>query len=485
MRRHSDHTFECSRKTAKLGSSQSALASKSGTKILYLNDDCLEQVFSCIEPESTSAIADVCSRFRRIAQAQYTRSKYKIDTYNIEHHSKSSLIETAKVLRLYGASIKMICIGSSSEFRTNRTFCENSLELVNRYCCPVGLTVHNYDMNKNSIECLLRPLLPIPRTLCITFCEMSDVFVNALLDTTPELEQLEFNSSGCYKSIKERKPITISQPKSRKLTKITFRRMRDNNSIEEFLRWNPQLKHIEFDFCPYLNDYIFRTIVGYASCVETIKYKTTVPTSNRTIKYFGQLKCLKSLDLCVPTIESSSKWIVAVLQGISAENVPIENIRLENIIMGHESDRFVDEIAKLEKLTLLKLKNIDNLSVTHVLKICRHLSKLTEFHFRRENTWSIFSVDNLLELIQISKNMRVFCYRNFDEVEYKIRIDAAAFKQMIKASTHSRRHLKIGLSERGYTAEIPDELIRVHDDLLTISLEKHYIDEIERNPQKT
>lgn len=198
-----------------------------------------------------------------------------------------------------------------------------------------------------------------------------------------------------------------------------------------------------------------------------------MPTSNRTIKYFGQLTCLKSLELCIPTIEFSSKWIVAVLQEISAANVPIEILSLENINMGHESDQFVDEIAKLRTLTSLKLKKIDKLSVTHILKICKQLYNLREFYFRRENTWSIFSMDNLLELIKISKNLQVFCYRNFDEVEYKICIDAAAFKQMVKASTRPRRHLKISLSERGYTAKIPDETIRVHDDLLSISVENH------------
>lgn len=241
--RHSDYIPECSRKTAKIGSSQSLPGLKSRTKILDLNNDCLEHVFSCMEPKSISAIADVCIRFRQMAQAQYLRLKRKNDTYNIEHHSNTSLIETAQVLRLYGESIKIICLGGSSEYRANRIFFENSVELFNRYCCPVGLAVHHYDTKKSNIERSLRSLLEILRTLSIAFCEMSDVFVNALLESTPELEELEFNSSGCYKPIKERKPITISQPKSRKLVKIIFRRMRNNNSIEEFLKWNPQLKH--------------------------------------------------------------------------------------------------------------------------------------------------------------------------------------------------------------------------------------------------
>lgn len=459
-----------------MDSTQAALALKSEATILDLNDDCLLHVFHYMVQDELAAVADVCDRFRQNARLHFARSKYK-NSYKIEFLRNTSLLEASKVMRNFGAYFKMIWLEGDGDLMTPRNYCEKSLQLVNQYCRPIEMMVRYYDITEN-IDRLMRPLLARLQKLEMQFCSMTDVFLNALPELTPELQEWGLYFSYRYTSKFGLIRFVVAQPKFHKLQKIIYTAVAvDNNSFEEFLKFNPQLAHIGMHRCPNINDNLFEAIVKHVPHIESICFGTCErgdsfePIKTKNIKYFGQLMNLKSLELCVAKGESSSMFAVAVVKEIVRAKIPLEHLHLDGIDSGDESDRFADYMAKLENLKTLSLRSVENLSTRQVLDCCKQLSELSEFRLLENETHSKFSADSLLELTRNSSKLRIVRCGIFHCVEKKIVIGLDTYMKMVDAVSNrcENKPLLVCLNKSGYSANIPDELVRAHTDSVILS----------------
>lgn len=462
------------------------METRSSTTILDLNDDCLRHVFEYLKRNDLVAVADVCCRFRQNAQAEFAHSKSKETKLEIGGLDLNTLLSASKVLRNFGPYIKVVWLEGTFDHETDQYYCEKSLHMLNQYCYGTltELQVVAIDISEN-IEQLLRPLLQHLQILIFTCCKLSNVFLNTLTELAPELHELRLQCSYCYRSNDEMKqPVRIgNQLEPPKLEKIQYFACNiHNNTIEEFFQVNPQLKNIILDDCPYASDQIFESIAKYVPQIEAIYYKPRKmndrftapnPIRNTNIKYFGQLKNLKSLALILEP--RSTTYMLSVVRKIVAANISLEHLHLRDFDLYDRIDEFVVEISKLKNLKTLKLRNIVNLKPFDILRISTHLSELSEIYFSH-STKSMFTSRDLLHLVQNANKLQLFCCHDHwfyyaPGAERDFCIDADTFMQMVNAvqSRSVNIPLKICLDNTGYTSSVPDALIRAHKRTLSIA----------------
>lgn len=449
-------------------------SSKSTTTISDLNDDCLLHVLEHLNQDDLCGFADVSSRFRRNAQDYFKRSEFKY-SYMMRKLGNWRLLKAARVLRLFGKDIKKITLVPF--FGGYPIWNEYALQLVEQYCTLIEMQLYFCEIENNMVQ-LMRALLPNLQKLSLRSCKIDWKFSNEMLRLAPRLKELGLSFVQCHTKTENEiesctpKPYTMLYQTLPKLEKFVLERCHVGEiNLDIFLKWNPQMKDIQLlHLFGDNSDQNIRLIFKHGPCVEKIRYEAR-EVSNSTAKYFGKLKHLKSLELCIFKTEFSM-WTVAVVREIVAADIPLEHLRLRNVILGNESKRFVKDIIKLKALKTLTLKFLKHLSAHQILEICAHLKELTELDFYRNDTESIFSVANLLELIQKSRNLRLFRYCNLNNVEKKIRISADEFQQMVNASVNHResKHLEICLNENGYTANVPSAFSTACKHFFTLSV---------------
>lgn len=456
------------------------------TTILDLNDDCLLHIFKHLsEEEDLIAVANVCTRFRLNVQDSFSRfSRFK-SLYRFRFCDSVELFGACLMLRNFGTFIETIELELRYLDAFTRSQCEKltekSLQLLKQYSRPSGLTILGYEIRDN-IELIFRPLLLRLRKLVLVDCKVSAELLDSLPKLAPSLRVLKFKHTLIHTSNNENQPFDFSQTKFPKLEEITFDRVKLHNTcVDDFLKRNPQLKKIKTFFCP-LNDYVLKSIAEHVLSIEEIKYAphrvlAAAPTNFDAIKNFGQFKSLKLLELHLDEIQQSSLWVIAAVQELAATNIPLVDLRLRKFYLGKESDRFFDAIVKLKSLKRLDLHYNYDLSMVQIFEICKHLTELYRFDIRRYEKTVFFSFDNILKIIRMLKNVQIFSYYNEAEVKDKICINAEDYKQIAIAVKNrwNKTHMKIGLDEANYTANIPDELINSYKDSLTLIISNAFM----------
>lgn len=135
---------------------------------------------------------------------------------------------------------------------------------------------------------------------------------NALPDLAPDLQELEFNSSTVYTGIfikpwdyrirdyRSKVEIFPPLPTFSNLKKLILNRNSTTvTTIDSLLKANPQLKEIHLIRCndiTHLNPHeMFKSIADHVPHVEKFAFETMEFFDEGTVKYFGQLKNLKTL----------------------------------------------------------------------------------------------------------------------------------------------------------------------------------------------
>lgn len=170
----------------------SSQSTENTTNVLELNDDCLQEVFELLDPDSLSVVADVCTRFRTNAvNSARSNVKQLIWKHPISVHDYSKL-------RNFGASIKTVevcCCGSCSlapsqceffEIKNTTEFLQKHIELLNRYCNEeaIELKIIYADIT-DEIAILMMPLLARVRKLEFKYCFLrNSIFFNFVAGVT-------------------------------------------------------------------------------------------------------------------------------------------------------------------------------------------------------------------------------------------------------------------------------------------------------------
>lgn len=123
-------------------------ATWSTTHILDLNDDCLREVFGVLDVSYLAVAADVCYRFRPIAQSHFAGSKYRTlklhELYPDGESEEESLKRASRIFRNFGASIESFD-GIGTYFAKKGMADHRISEVLCRYCSELSeLKLHRF-----------------------------------------------------------------------------------------------------------------------------------------------------------------------------------------------------------------------------------------------------------------------------------------------------------------------------------------------------
>lgn len=241
--------------------------STSDTNILDLNDDCLREIIKYFDLCDYYAFGSTCSRLKEVTQTHIASSgKDKIllwnysDTFsmvNVKHK-----VNTVEFLRIFGPIIKSITVMGKGSISAARSF-----HLLVQYCTAMlkELELWNYYLT-DEMALVLQPLLLNLHRLRIEETKVGDLLMKMLPQWAPELRELEFDSiSRSRYDIHKKVQFVGLHQKFPKLEIISLNWVNGitNDDIEELLKWNPQLKHIEvrcFNVSRRIFDIVFKLV---------------------------------------------------------------------------------------------------------------------------------------------------------------------------------------------------------------------------------
>lgn len=258
--------------------------------ILDLNDDCLREIIEYFDLCDYCAFGSTCSRLREVTQAHIASNPEidkillwnfsdKLSMVNVKHK-----VNTMEFLRMFGPFIKSITmmgikpspifrIGHNKKsFIIQREDQDRIFQLLVQYCTAMlkELELWNYFLTDET-ALVLQPLLRNLHRLRIEETGIGDLFLKMLPHWAPELRELEFDSIRRY-GIHENVQFVCLQQKFPHLEVISLNWVKGiaNEDIEELLKWNPQLKHIEVR-CDNVNRNIFDIVFKHVPNIEYVR----------------------------------------------------------------------------------------------------------------------------------------------------------------------------------------------------------------------
>lgn len=242
-----------------------------------------------------------------------------------------------------------------------------------------------------------------------------------------------------------------------------------NSDVEECLKKNPQLKRIKLSICSEVDDCIFQTIAKYVPEIESIRYYSRSRINMENVKYFGRLSKLKILDLYLKQANKTTGYVLSVVHEIASANIELELLHLGRFDLKNESQKFVDGISKLKKLKTLRLEDIQNLTGSHFISMCKPLNELSEVAVERIGLK--MTNDDLLNFIRNADKLERFDYNNAADFPQRIGVDT--FEKLVQIINQrvEKTKLNLCLSERAFTADIPADLREAASDLLKLRIE--------------
>lgn len=441
------------------------VAAVSSTSILDLNEDCLLESFEYLEPWELACVADVCTRFREIAQTHFqsSNSKHKRLNTSIIYREKG-MRGVSKVLRNFGAYIVSISTDMKSTLRekypevdlTSLYYKVKSVEkkvtkLACRYCDADTLQEFNCSMPKLEDDLddrlLLRLILQLKRFH---------------LDLTKRFN--DYGPSLNFSS-ETNTPLELEE-----LTLKAFHL--DFTMVDQLLQRNAHLKKIGIYYIKLNNGDVIQAIAKYHPLIEQIGLEVS---HEADVKYLGNLSKLKSVEF-----GSTLSNILIALKVMA--KAPLEHLRLIrrlDCVPSWEGDinQLLKSIAKFENLKTLALFHI-GLEPSQPIEICTNLAELNHFEL---GFWDGLTVERLLEMVRNAQALQYFyCGRRLGDIE-AFSIDCNTFSKLVNLvkDRPKKSHLEIVFNqfptrttrELGPTTvlDVPDDLVRANTDSLTIT----------------
>lgn len=421
------------------------------TGILDLNIDCLRHLCNFFSLTDLVAVADVCEKFRDVAQAHFKSSKHKnLDLMEIFECAEdvdsvqNGLLFISKVLRNFGESV--VSIRAKGIFIRNLyrgKFSSQIIVLISRYCSNGNLkelSLENFNHASSSFTAQnLRTLLKHLQSLALRHGQCTKAFLKRLAHHWPKLEALAFYN-------------------------VSFSSQIVNVEVEKVLAKNPQLKKIEIFYCRNVTDRILHSIATHAQQIESLKFKSfelRSSTFERNSKHLAKLSKLKSLE-----IDCYGKSICSAIDEMAAENVAIEHLKLRSFNLRDQADRFTDGISKLKTITSLDLSHSRGLNAAHLMEIVKNLD-LNEIEL---TSMLDLTAENLLELIKIGRKVQKIKFGSFPK--RKIYMEGDLFLKIVRIveKRPEKIHLTLFLLNWYADVVIPHYLVSAHSDVLAVRI---------------
>lgn len=414
-----------------MASSPKRKCNRSTTVIGDLNIDVLRDTFAYLNEPDLCAVADSCSTFREVAQAEfstrYSRQRFKIDV-SYSGKDKFHPRQMPSLFRNFGPAMKSFGIILDRAIPVRQTL--DLMTLINRYChaTMMDLAFENVPLTAGA-NVILQPLLSRLVTLKLKSCWYESVSATEMLSFCTELQSFSVDSMDDF-------PFIEAKPKLESLSVTSVRHR--NEKILDFLKANRQLKEMKIDRCVVPNDFI-QSIVQFVPGIEKISYtRNSYGGADRFIanaKYFKQLSALKSLE-----VDCEHQSFSPVMQELVAARIALKCLKLKYF----KSDlSLVNAMAEMTGLEELELVDGEGMEISEVLLIIRQLTELTHLNLELRG----LSASDMVEIVRCTPKLREFKYcRWIGDSTF----DESVYQQMLKvvSSRDAKCQLNIILPKR-------------------------------------
>lgn len=426
------------------------IASPVATTIIDLNDDCLREICDYLNLAELCIFADVCRRFKQNAQAKFRSLKTKDVTKEVWIDLPD--IAKYRMLRNFGGSITSL-IGVALK-RNN----EYLVLMIIRHCGEAlkSLTLHNFRINAYLGERLLSLIARLEK-FGIIECHCQPSFCEQLPFHSANLRELEFKFeyySQCS-NVFVLGGLPQTFPKLESFSMVDL----ENRDLKAFLIKNQQLKTINLESANG-NEDNFGLIVEHLSTLENLGI---VVSKRWNIENHGHLRRMRALKNLVMKSHRSTN-VDSILNKMATEKVPIENLEL---IKCPGNKGLLMAIPKFEKIKVLRLMDVENITLMDVVKLCNRFEHLTELWYRTETP---FPMADILTLIRSGKKLQKL---HLHKKKWDLAIDTDAYMNIvdiIKMRRNEHNHLELILMGKYNTVSVENGIMSANKNWLSLEL---------------
>lgn len=390
-----------------------------GTEMLDLNDDCIQEVFGCLNSLDFCSVAEVCQRFKEIAQKRFA---IQHKSFNLFEVAILNVDRMKDFIKNFGPFIEKLEVSSVSLVLDRIDFSD---KLVSFFPSLNALTLHRFDLN-DAMVAKLRPLLVRLKKLCLVDCDIEDAFTQVLAHCT-ELKQLKIDET----LLTEETLLTdyVWRPvRLPKLETFALTGMHQALGLQKFLDCNQHLKKVELD----VQDRS-KTVLNH----EMIEVYTLIDMSgDMEISHLFRMSALKTLTLGLAYRSSSQAALI--FHKMAAAKVPLERLKL-TLLPDGLIDQVVAAICKVKTLKTLCFYCF-GLSTAHLFQFCENIDELIGLHAGAPRICN-WDQDALLNILYKAKKVQ------------RIRLEG------IKVTITAECYEKLLQCARGRAATTPLEII--------------------------
>lgn len=387
------------------------LLQKNQSSSLYgLSDECLQEIFERLTVGSLCQMANVCKRFRQIAEKAFA---HKHKEFTLKGKWTNSLLRRA--LSKFGNVITSID-ASEAYFED-----EMDTDSIAKYC-PSKL--EKLTLQRAKINCAaFKPLFVRMKELVLDSCDFVGDKMNLFTGCT-SLEYLYFDSNeDSCEFVAQKYP---------KLFGLSF----DPNYSSfypffKLLPLVPQIKQLRILTMP--DDIYISSVVQSTKSLELLTIEPGMMSSTPEIQtkqvflQLAELKQLKKLQLYAGW-ETYAKLVAPLMDAFTKRKVALDELNLREFKIGSKEIKAICNLKTLEELSLHTIGNVTNADLLSLSE----LPLLTDLvlHFGHRSTAASLSVDTLIKMVQSAKQMSGIALvgvrkLKIDQKEYEILLKAA------------------------------------------------------------
>lgn len=404
------------------------------TNILDLDEDCLRESFEYLDLSELAAVADVCTRFKHIAQTHFQTLKYKrINALRI--YEEKGMLGVSKVLRNFGAYILSID-------------CDYFPRVESRVIDPQKWLFVEREFIKLACRYCIGTLQELKRSTGYLDDDLAQMML-PLMSQLKKLKLILCDSHGhCLKLLPQ-----LNNLKLEELILHVF----DSEFIfiDKLLQKCPDLKKVAMQFNGTYSGIFTQAIAKHHPLIENISL-----INGKIFTDLGKLSKLNTVHI------HCSTPVLGKTVGMLAE-APLEHLKISGTFAG--ANQFVNNITKLKKLKTLAMAFVEGrvrcLSVSHVIEILKNLPELSEFEWIYA---PYITVQKLIEMVKKAQTLKYFYCSNDSP---GLRFDGNTFSQLVDIVKKRPQHnyLEVVCCVDSLVLDVPDDLAGANKETLTLS----------------
>lgn len=449
------------------------ITARKATTILDLNDDVLREIFQFFGVLDLCVVADVCSAFKRNAQAEYSQ-QYKGKRFEIQVQDKRirinhlrqnwSLRQLCSVLRNFGAFTSSYLIFEVSTHHTNM---REVMQLINQYS---GETLAELKLQTVvftvDLITALRPILSRLQTLHLLCCSFESNFVPSdLLSFCPRLITLSIKSLS-RSSTEWDSYIRFGFPM---LKTVSFESPVEINatSIKDFIKKSLQLKELTIECCSATTNNVIQSIAKFTPEIEELSFKINRDSYGVAEygKCFKQLTALKSLKIKTShdAYAAGTTPLKQIISELAAAHIPLERLSLSLFELDRE---LIDDIIKLRTLNELEFNCVLKMTMYDVLVIIKNLGKLAHFRIKHNGDCKFKHTDEYSRRSRMISNLHC----GFGSLQV---LNEVAYKEILMAVAKREKKccLELTLQRVKIMKLVSDELMDTYQGILKVFID--------------